>query len=1018
MGACGSRPFSKRRQGRKARAAAEKEAADQATTAAAVAAAAAAETATVAEAAAMAAAAAEKEAAAMPRSNTVGEISTDDLGEWSPNSSLPTSAELAGAGSVSCLTPAAARLRVRLVSGLRRASLPNGATLSVNRGACGAADLLEEYLSLGGDAGRYELVTQNQRARFEAGEVYTHVGPLLLAINPFRPLPGLYDAAAMRQHADPSRPSEVPHVYAVAREACGALLGGLGSEKGSHSIVVSGCSGSGKTETAKHALTFIVSFSLGGGGGGGEGDVEAVGARLLAATPLLEALGNASTARNWNSSRFGKGVLLSRNLCGDAAAGRGEGGLRASIRTYLLETSRVVGGAEGERCFHVFYQLLAAPQEALSRSKHHLSPLAAPRDFAMLSQYQGSPAAVDDARGFEATASALAAVGLSPAEAEALLSLLAALLHLSNVDFDAEAPADRLSARTDAGLEVGFSFMHDYDAASASASPRLSSGEGGEGDSADILRRMFGQGDEGGDEGGEAGGSAPFTPGPLTKQAGWMAEREAQYAFAPPFSPDGTLVHATSPPSSSSCCTSPATTGSSDESGGADSVNVGGGGGGDGGCVVSGSSSRSLAAASALLGAPNLGDLLTRRRIEVAREQMTIGLAEDYARDTRAGLLKGIYARLFAWVVRRVNQSLREAAAAGAGSERALADADASVEVLDIFGFERKGVNSFEQLCINYANEKLHHLFLAALLAAERQALLREGAWGDEAAPGGGAPRPLFEDNQPCLDLFEAPPCGILLLLDDGAKLAGATPAERRRRAREFESQLRSEHASSSRLVLHSAARGGFTVRHFAGDVTYAVDQMFAKLAEVPDRLLAELPSLGFLLPGGGSGDAGGAGGADSKAGRRPKWTPTRAQGAGGSSAAAPPQRAVSRLQPSTARLFLDEMAYLQHRLRRSAVHHVHCVAPNADAAPRRFDEELVGDQLRSLGTAAALQLAFAVRLPYPTLCASLRGHLAPTAAGIALLPRRAAEAALAVCKVPPADYRMGTRALDPSSRA
>ncbi|EOD13884.1 hypothetical protein EMIHUDRAFT_103727 [Emiliania huxleyi CCMP1516] len=951
MGACGSRPFSKRRQGRKARAAAEKEAADQATTAAAVAAAAAAETATVAEAAALAAAAAEKEAAAMPRSNTVGEISTDDLGEWSPNSSL-------GAGSVSCLTPAAARLRVRLVSGLRRASLPNGATLSVNRGACGAADLLEEYLSLGGDAGRYELVTQNQRARFEAGEVYTHVGPLLLAINPFRPLPGLYDAAAMRQHADPSRPSEVPHVYAVAREACGALLGGLGSEKGSHSIVVSGCSGSGKTETAKHALTFIVSFSLGGGGGGGEGDVEAVGARLLAATPLLEALGNASTARNWNSSRFGKGVLLSRNLCGDAAAGRGEGGLRASIRTYLLETSRVVGGAEGERCFHVFYQLLAAPQEALSRSKHHLSPLAAPRDFTMLSQYQGSPAAVDDARGFEATASALAAVGLSPAEAEALLSLLAALLHLSNVDFDAEAPADRLSARTDAGLEVGFSFMHDYDAASASASPRLSSGEGGEGDSADILRRMFGQGEEGGEEGGEAGGSAPFTPGPLTKQAGWMAEREAQYAFAPPFSPDGTLVHAT-----------------------------------------------------ALLGAPNLGDLLTRRRIEVAREQMTIGLAEDYARDTRAGLLKGIYARLFAWVVRRVNQSLREAAAAGAGSERALADADASVEVLDIFGFERKGVNSFEQLCINYANEKLHHLFLAALLAAERQALLREGAWGDEAAPGGGAPRPLFEDNQPCLDLFEAPPCGILLLLDDGAKLAGATPAERRRRAREFESQLRSEHASSSRLVLHSAARGGFTVRHFAGDVTYAVDQMFAKLAEVPDRLLAELPSLGFLLPGGGSGDAGGAGGADAKAGRRPKWTPTRAQGAGGSSVAAPPQRAVSRLQPSTARLFLDEMAYLQHRLRRSTVHHVHCVAPNADAAPRRFDEELVGDQLRSLGTAAALQLAFAVRLPYPTLCASLRGHLAPTAAGIALLPRRAAEAALAVCKVPPADYRMGTRA-------
>lgn len=112
-------------------------------------------------------------------------------------------------------------------------------------------------------------------------------------------------------------------------------------------------SGAGKTETTKVLLQFLAARS-------GDGAGDSVQRALLECNPVLEAFGNARTLRNDNSSRFGKWVEVRFDDNGTIVGGE--------VRTYLLEKSRVATVPLGERNFHVFYQLLSAPDGALSRA--------------------------------------------------------------------------------------------------------------------------------------------------------------------------------------------------------------------------------------------------------------------------------------------------------------------------------------------------------------------------------------------------------------------------------------------------------------------------------------------------------------------------------------------------------------------------------------------------------------------------------------------------------------------------
>ena len=165
-------------------------------------------------------------------------------------------------------------------------------------------------------------------------------------VNPFQEFP-LYGEDMVKKYKNRSIGSEPPHIFAIADSAYRNMKG----TKKSQSIVVSGESGAGKTETSKHVMKYLTSLS--GIPGEKLGHLEEV---IIEANPILESFGNAKTIRNKNSSRFGKFIEIHFDSASVLTG--------ASISHYLLEKSRVIFQNENERNYHVFYEfVVGAPDE-------------------------------------------------------------------------------------------------------------------------------------------------------------------------------------------------------------------------------------------------------------------------------------------------------------------------------------------------------------------------------------------------------------------------------------------------------------------------------------------------------------------------------------------------------------------------------------------------------------------------------------------------------------------------------
>ncbi|WJX19316.1 hypothetical protein P8452_09027 [Trifolium repens] len=270
-------------------------------------------------------------------------------------------------------------------------------------------------------------VLQNLKARYELNKIYTYTGNILIAINPFQRLPHIYGAHMMQQYKG-APPGELsPHVFAVADVAYRAMV----NEGKSNSILVSGESGAGKTETTKMLMQFLAFL-----GGRAVTEGRTVEQQVLESNPVLEAFGNAKTVRNNNSSRFGKFVEIQFDESGRISG--------AAIRTYLLERSRVCQVNDPERNYHCFYLLCAAPQEEIEKYK-----LGNPKSFHYLNQSQCYELAdVNDAHEYLATRRAMGIVGISQKDQEAIFRVVAAILHIGNIDFakgkeiDSSVPKD------------------------------------------------------------------------------------------------------------------------------------------------------------------------------------------------------------------------------------------------------------------------------------------------------------------------------------------------------------------------------------------------------------------------------------------------------------------------------------------------------------------------------------------------------------------------------------------------
>ncbi|CAN6465948.1 unnamed protein product [Victoria cruziana] len=256
-------------------------------------------------------------------------------------------------------------------------------------------------------------VLYNLARRYALNDIYTYTGSILIAVNPFTKLPHLYNVHMMEQYKGKPLGELSPHVFAVADAAYRAMM----NEGRSQSILVSGESGAGKTETTKLIMQYLTYV-----GGRAAGDDRTVEQQVLESNPLLEAFGNAKTVRNDNSSRFGKFVEIQFDKRGRISG--------AAIRTYLLERSRVVQITDPERNYHCFYQLCSSGKDA---EKYKVGN---PSSFNYLNQSKTYELdGINNAEEYLKTRRAMDIVGIRLEDQEAIFRTLAAILHLGNIQF-------------------------------------------------------------------------------------------------------------------------------------------------------------------------------------------------------------------------------------------------------------------------------------------------------------------------------------------------------------------------------------------------------------------------------------------------------------------------------------------------------------------------------------------------------------------------------------------------------
>ncbi|KAL3636844.1 hypothetical protein CASFOL_019143 [Castilleja foliolosa] len=252
-------------------------------------------------------------------------------------------------------------------------------------------------------------VLHNLQYRYSKDIIYSKAGPVLVAVNPFKDVQ-LYGSDFITAYREKLLDS--PHVYAVAEAAFNEMM--IGDET-NQSIIISGESGAGKTETAKITMQYLA--AVGGSNGGIESEI-------LQTSCILEAFGNAKTASNDNSSRFGKLIDIHFSATGKICG--------AQIQILLLEKSRVVQLAQGDRSYHIFYQLCSGAPSGL-RGRLRLKKAS---DYKYLSQSGCLEIPnIDDTQKFHNLMDALNTVKICNEDQEHAFEMLAAVLWLGNISF-------------------------------------------------------------------------------------------------------------------------------------------------------------------------------------------------------------------------------------------------------------------------------------------------------------------------------------------------------------------------------------------------------------------------------------------------------------------------------------------------------------------------------------------------------------------------------------------------------
>jgi myosin heavy subunit len=558
--------------------------------------------------------------------------------------------------------------------------------------------------------------------------------------------------------------------------------------------------------------------------------------RVLSSNPLLETFGNAQTLRNDNSSRFGKFIHIYFSTTTGAITG-------ASISNYLLEKTRITHQVDGERNYHIFYQLIAGASPEMQEEFGLEGGASA---FNYLGNRESPHTATDDADAFAQTCTCLTQIGVSLEDQKCLFGMAAGVLHLGNVQFE----------------EVG------------------DKGEPGDSENAQITEASL----------------------PSFKKA----------------------------------------------------------------CELLGLKEESVK------------DAILTKNLTIGGKTIKKAQTAAMASEKRDALAKLTYSCMFLYLVTCVNETLdrtshtesspskkRKAALEALKTSPIDGSSDSSVYigVLDIYGFESFQENGYEQLLINYCNEKLQRQFNENVFTVEQNLYSSEGIDWTYIT---------FNDNRPCLDLIEGGggTVGILNTLDDAWGGMGTSSEKDIKFVSQLHKLFGSKAAAEARKSNKAANTSydyfvtpkfgkdhQFIVVHFAGEVSYSKSSSLALIMKnrVPhvfslkvrytvdgfveknmETLSTELRALGY----------------DSSISLAKQ---VFACSTGGDRGASPKRSSIRGI--SVGSQFRTSLQLLVSDLERTQPHYIRCIKPNLNKSPNAFSSGEVLKQLRYSGMMEAIRI-------------------------------------------------------------
>ncbi|XP_030009902.1 unconventional myosin-XIX [Sphaeramia orbicularis] len=316
--------------------------------------------------------------------------------------------------------------------------------------------------------------------------------------------------------------------------------------------------------------------------------------------------------------------------------------------------------------------------------------------------------------------------------------------------------------------------------------------------------------------------------------------------------------------------------------------------------------------------ADDLQTSLRVRTLRAGKHQVLKPCSQTECSVRRDCLAKVIYAELFEWLVMFINNSIC---------------ADQStwsnfIGVLDVYGFECFQMNNLEQLCINYANEKLQQHFVAHYLKAQQEEYVSEGLeWSFVR----------YQDNQSCLDLMEGSPTSVFSLLNEESRLNRASDAKT------FRVRLEKELSENANISWNKfSTEPHFTVSHYAGRVEYQIHGMVEKNKDpVPPELISLLQSS-----------------------KNPLIQHIFAEKDDGK------QTSKGLSKVTVVSKFKNSLENLMKILHSTTPHYTRCIKPNQDCQPLTFRKDEVILQLEACGIVETIHISaagFPLRIPFDT---------------------------------------------------